>query len=529
MGTFQVTYDDFTGGHYMGNKVTNQPSNTWFGENALLNSQGELIPSGAVKIATIAAPTLPSGFDGWVYKETNGFFRDGPDLYLLQTWVTFDTNLNFARRLQYTKALDTRDGSPTTTTYTSSTYWCLGQATALYSGGNIEIYFVDYTTDNVCKINTSGTITVVSTALSGTDIRNVEVYKSRMVAWGDAANGSTLYYSDATMTTWATTDYYEFPGNIWSVFARANDLVVITDNGVYSVTGVLGESVNIQLIMPMQDESILMLQAKGTGRSAIFIDRSSVYEMLGGTVYEIGKFSQSDVNKTLTPVYDEQANTIFGSDFNIEAKGNVCIFLDSGVMYVRRQDASFVRMKIDQTIENSVPAVAGPIRASDNYGNCFSTGNDFLDLPAGLFYGSTNVYMFAHDQDLPTNVVNNATLPGSTAKVDLAEYWHTKPMSVKEVIIEVVYDTDQTLRLAGDASVSSQIIPVGVVDMTVNQTSALTSSTQTYTTALSSITSDDSRVIHRYRIDNAPKGYGFVPRITWNSCRIRRVVCICED
>ena len=123
---------------------------------------------------------------------------------------------------------------------------------------------------------------------------------------------------------------------------------------------------------------------------------------------------------------------------------------------------------------------------------------------------------------------NVASAPAS-ASVDLAEYWHSKPMVVKEVIVEAVFDPAATLNLTGNATIQPFVMPTGIIDKGPNDTGSYISSTQTVTQAISGITADNSRAIYRFRINDAGRSYGFYPRITWQGCRIRRVICVCED
>lgn len=347
-----------------------------------------------------------------------------------------------------------------------------------------------------------------------------------MLAYG----GNFLYYSDPTMTTWSATDYYEFPSGIYNVIPRANDLLIITGDGVYSVTGVLGESVNIQMILPLQDQSTEMITAVGTGRSFVFTNEEAIFELVGSSVYEIARFAQSDINKTQTPVFDQipvNPAGIYGLGINVEEKGTIVVFLDCGAAYIRKSGGGFVRMFVEPTTENLFPAVATSVRGSGLFGsdgNVYALANDQISGYAG---GSTNIYRFVYDKNRP--ITTNSSRTPASAQVQLSEYWHQRPMNVRELIVEAVYDTDETLWLTGNASVSAQIVPTGIVDYSMTQVQNIGSDTQTYTTALNTVPADDTRIIHRFRIDNAPKGYGFYPKLTWQGCRIRRVIAVCED
>ena len=69
MGSFQITYDDFSGGQYMGNKSTNLPKNQFTGENVVSLPDGRLVPVGALTAGTYTPTgsfTSASILDHWV-------------------------------------------------------------------------------------------------------------------------------------------------------------------------------------------------------------------------------------------------------------------------------------------------------------------------------------------------------------------------------------------------------------------------------------------------------------------------------
>ena len=108
---------------------------------------------------------------------------------------------------------------------------------------------------------------------------------------------------------------------------------------------------------------------------------------------------------------------------------------------------------------------------------------------------------------------------GATGSCLLAEYWHQKPMVVREVIVEAEYEAT-----GANASIAVNIIPTGAVDIDTTTAPNMTSSIITAPTE-----STASTIIHRFRVDNAGRAYGFKPNITHKGVRIRRVICICED
>jgi len=533
MGSFAITYDDFTGGHYMGDKSAATPSNTWYGTNALLNSQGELIPGSTALFGTFANPSgLINGtiHNAWLEK------RYGTTYCV----VTYDDGASPANYSTYVVSCGT-DGNVTSGTNSYLLTGVVGGSLGRRQFGawnpqDLKYYYVDSLSGpNPGYIRSFDFTTdaLVSSALSGLAIENLTIYKFRMLAWKEGSN--KFYYSDNTMSTWSTGDYYELSGGIFALIPRANDLVAITREGVYSITGVLGSSVNIQQIGPFNELVVGLENAVASGRSLMFVaqnDRTSpvLSEWLGTSASQVARFSQSDINE-----YTSNDNT-YHLDLNILNNGQTVVAFDNGVMYLKSPSGAWARL-YNEIVQQ---AFAGKIKIATEYTNLFELSGS---TPQHETYAvivmndndadTTRFYKYKIGGFLPSGtyeayVSGTYTSPFS-ATVKLSEYWHQKPMTVREIMVEAVYDREDLLELVGDATISMQILPVGAVDYEVNDTSALTSATQTYTTTISSVTNDNSRVLHRFRTDDAVKAYGFSPQITWQGCRIRRVIAICED
>lgn len=519
----------------MGDKSASTPSNTWYGTNALLNSQGELIPASTALFNTFQNPTgLINAVlhNAWLEKRYGTTYAvvtydDGGTTPVFSTYiVSCGTDGNFSSGTNSFLLTGVIGGyapgalrafgawNPINSTF----YYVDGPSGS--SPGDIRAF--DFTSD-----------TLVSSALAGYPIQNLTIYKFRMLAWQEGHK--TFYYSDPTMTTWSTTDYYELPGDIFALIPRSNDLIAITSQGVYSITGVLGESVNIQQISPFNEVVVGLENAVASGRSLTFVaqnDKTSpvLSEWLGSTASQIARFSQSDINE-----YSSNQNT-FQLDVNVLNNGQTVVAFDNGVMYLKSPSGAWARMYCQIAQQQFI----GKIKIATEYTNFFDLSGS---TPQHETYAilvmndnaaeNTKFYKYKIGGFLPSGTYedllpNPYTSPFS-ATVKLSEYWHQRPMNVREIMVEAVYDRDDLLNLNGNATVSVAIKPVGAVDYTVNQTSALTSSTQTYTTSIASVAADNSRVLHRFRTDDAIRGYGFYPQITWQGCRIRRVICVCED
>lgn len=531
----------------MGDRSTELPKNTWKGTNAILSPRGDLVPSGCKHVATVTAPTPVVGnpwessklWSAFQIDITDSIFfvtwydRTGPTFYFQSQIVLVNTEgpsyatsrYGLTGRLDGTVVWDNyRTGSSVDNRFT----YLDG------STGDVRQFIWDTKTDSLVVANPFGTLYPSHLFKVG----------SRLVTYKDRK----LFYSGALdAATWSTTtQYYEFPDEITNVYPRTNDFVVSTASGLYSVTGVLGESVNIQTIIP--DSNIYAGFGRGCidNRTVYIPDESysvpgypdgSIYALNGASVTPIATLDQSD----LTPLLIPQRNS--GEHFTIGTAGGnqLACWARSGVAWFRNAYGAWSRF-----LPSNMPSVT----FLAGYGE-----QQIICRPLSNFAGSTQFYPVNEytavgflDSSFTLRVIryiNNHAWPNSndfswdystsvaaapaSATVDLSEYWHSKPMVVREVIIEAGFDTDDSLNITGNATIQPFVKPTGIIDKGPNDTGSYVSSTQTITVDLSTISADNSNAIYRFKINDAGRAYGFFPRITWQGCRIRRVICICED
>lgn len=519
MGSFQITYNDFTGGHYMGNRETEQPSNAWTGTNTVLDPRGNLIASFAIRETVFDTGIAVGPTDGF---NVVGCFTH-PD----------------AVTIVYTH----RNGSTFTTAAYVATYfydsifgWSWNTPLAL-SGvpvgfmapdqtvSNPTLYYV--ASGNIRKLTyTKSTATWADVLVtSGTSVTTT-LYKYKYRLLGLGLTGSVrnrLYYSDPTMTSWSATDYYEFPGQITNLVTRTNDLVVTTTAGIYSVTGVLGESINIQEIYSFHELSQGMANAVGYGRDFIYLDDFT--STVTGQVY-----AGLGTNKTLIATTDLESS----APMNIGPTnpGKIVVMANSGETYAMDFDGSWTRFKFSDWVPSDTPPSGGltpsAVSLAELGGNMYLAQSIIKPFVAD---DSDSVLYVARVESVdfnPTNfkiklykAAHRIKSPSiAEASVILSDYWHQKPMVVREVVVEVEYVNTTT-----NASVAVNIIPIGAVDINSTVAPTMTSST---ITAPSQSTAG-STIIHRFFVNNAGRAYGFKPQITHKGVRVKRIVCICED
>jgi hypothetical protein len=109
----------------------------------------------------------------------------------------------------------------------------------------------------------------------------------------------------------------------------------------------------------------------------------------------------------------------------------------------------------------------------------------------------------------------------SSGFVELAEYWHSKPFNVKEIFVEF-YQVGQS------PSITAGVMPSGIVDLYVSDLgTSNVAGYQPLTVGVSNSTVVP--ITQRFRSNDAAKGFGAKPQLTFSEVIIKRVILNCED
>jgi hypothetical protein len=517
MGSFAITYDDFTGGHYMGNRDTAQPSNTWTGTNTMLDPRGNLIATSSPLLETLSGP-VPNPGDTFTI---DGVFTVPDYVVIFHTYYNAFTATRTSKCNLFQISTNTFSFVAITLAGNPQGFIAPDQST-----DKARFYYVDATGNiRLVEFTYKSPIALAQSLVTATTNVKTSLYKYKYRLLGIGLTGTIrnrLLYSDPTMTTWGATDYYEFPGQITNIAPRTNDLVVTTTAGIYSVTGVFGESVNIQEIFTFAEMSQGMTNPVTYGRDFIYLN--DYLDSMNGKV-----FAGLGTNKSLIATLDLEAEPPL--NIALINPGLVAIASETGYAYIMDTSARWARSVFSNWQANDI-AVGGSTSTSGSVGTAAVT---LANLPGNMYFAEPAIKPYERDITdvvaylIRTNntdikvyaTVHTAKDPvtNATGSVLLAEYWHNKPMVVREVIVEVEYVATTT-----GGSVAVNIIPTGAVDINSTVAQTMTSST---ITAPSESTA--STIIHRFRANNAGRAYGFKPNITHKGVRIRRVICVCED
>jgi hypothetical protein len=508
MASFQIVYDDFSGGQYMGPRDTNLPKNTYFASNVATTPHGRLMPMGILEAVDYTLSGSPSA--GYI----KDFWQVGNEAYAFVNWVVSSTNT--PRMVKFS----VNDGTsfPQSGVVTSLTGRISGKVA--YDPANTKFFYVD--AGNIRTVTTTGTTATASTALSATGVTDIALYGYRMVTWG--GNGKRLYYSDTDLTTYSTSNYYEFNGPIINVLPRANDLLVFCTTGVFSVVGVLGSSVTIQLIVPQDNVTEGMKDAVIVGRSAFFLDQKydgsidgRIYQLVGSNVQPVFTMDIEDVRTSL------MQNTS-PARIQITNNGMLTVQFYHGTCYAMTSPGVWTRY--DGTISSDVDpteqeqyliARPGPSAQNEYFLAAYLDVNDGLSFKCRRVIRSVAEPTYSDENFVYTGTASVADIqPQGTAT--LAEYWHQKPFSVKQALV-------QWGSLGTKSQVGIEVLQTGLLDATP------TVGANNMSSFIALATSDSLQrdILNRTYPNDANKGYGVKVILDLNYATVKRVILICED
>lgn len=511
MGTFQVVYDDFSGGQYMGARPANQPKNTWNGTNVIASPNGELIPTGTRTLGTWDDGGSAGLIDAHFYENVNGyFFTDAPRM------VRYTHNNGLTTPISFT-------------TYTPSISGVLVSVAFSELHDRFYALAASGTGGNLYHITKTGTATLFHAFGASTFPQGTAIYKQRVIVWAR----SKLYYSGV----WSgsaygafnlSTQFYDFDSDIIAIFPRTDDLLVVCEDGTFSLTGVLGSGVTIQTLTPGANVSAGMRNGAIVNRSLFYLDEFNsngsidgrLYRMIGASIQAVASFEYGD--------YDFADN-----GFNIADPGRVVALPNgrmaaqfrSGVTYFESAPGVFAKSDVFDTLNTGTArSSTGRYRLAEQMPG--APDEYILTAVIAASSGSeldVTIYRTMANVPGPTKLdanfnysTNSTCIVNPSGTVKLSEYWHNKPFTVKEAFIEYSITTG--------GSVSCTIIPTGVVDVPAANLASVVSTAASET----SPPAGDYRM-YRYWPNNAAKGFGVIPELTITNCFVKRVILNCED
>jgi hypothetical protein len=537
-----VEWDDFTGGFYVGPSATNQPRNTFQGDNvtvamddatvipmyqpAVLALTGTDVTSGKITAAwtNVSEPVQLNGVTCFVAKTAAAAY-----VYAISgTTVTRHTitgslagtvaNFYVARPLM----LSTDPASTDVFVYVPGD---TNQIIVLRIDGNGALV------GSVSSIN----ITAVMTATSATRLTGLTVWGARMIGW--AAN-SYLYFSDASVftTAWSATNYIVIGYNndsISNVVARNFDLLVGKPSGWFVVTGVLNYSAAVRQVNngmgiisgdPVSEWNNQVIFNTDTGTYGWPVN---LYTINGARVQPIAfqRFAGNIQNMSIAkgPLGMLQVGLVDDNETTI-----------SCILWLLNQQERWSRAVITRaTTASSVETLYfQPALAMQSRSDAWKSPD--LVIMETKFPAPGNPVIAIHTLRVASFEPGlNTDGSPAIATVKLVDFMSKVPISVTDVLVEVeLAQLDSGNNYVGNGILSCTVnmkYPLGDLELTAG---SISSTTLTYSTANSTIPGTGTRFLgrtYRFKPSNAGHGYGFEVQVAFAGCKIRRVLAITED
>lgn len=477
---FDIEYDDFSGGYWFGGRDFKQPRNTWTGDDiAVTTDNGYLIA--ALGVETSAGPE--TAYSGLVDAETNAIYTSTNELvYSLGTSTYYQQWGGISR------------GSTSHPGTSASMYGSTEQIVEHY-GKTVAV--VDATSPKLIVMTLATHAVAVPTTPAVFSL--LGTYKQWVVALGSSVSNRMYFSAPLDPTSWASSDYIDIGrGYIRGFTELLDSLLVHTNDGIYQVVGVLGQTTTVRKISNNTGG-----YGRQVGGSVIMLnDVAGVYALAGSTVRPV-----------VTPGATTQPfDTITASRDNIAVSRFIygpMVAMDSrhGLGWQRRSMSD---------IAGSKALVAAPQASSD-----------FVYV---LSNAQFHRYRINHTGTQLARQGGYNPAGYSTKTVTLADYSATRPFRVTEVLVEVVVAvaTSVTTR-ARSVSVELEAYSVPV-DYALSSVNFSTNATAVQTATFSVQTTDhNKRIMLRFLTNDAGPTYTVAPKITLNGVQLRRVILRCQD
>jgi hypothetical protein len=274
MPAFISTWDDFTGGYFVGENDNRQPRSTFTGENVAVSlNDGSIVPTNMIKqceldIASGSRPSSPivvTDNSIWIDSGLNAdtfvsnAVQGGQNIYFAVAVVDrtgtktfrvyrlspmYQTPATAGFRVAKSAQITINNDVNITNVFTTNES---GQV-FVYVGAKDKLY--KFTGSGLWDETTPSPVTTITLPVGTNKIKGITVWNARMIVWSNTTD--YVYFSEALdFNTWPTLNYIA-PGysnnGVVACVPRYDDLIVIKPNGVFSITGVLSATAAVRQI-----------------------------------------------------------------------------------------------------------------------------------------------------------------------------------------------------------------------------------------------------------------------------------------
>lgn len=506
---FDVEYDEFSGGHFVGAMDVRQPSNSWTGINVVVTpDQGFLMPSNGFGRLMVRSGTLPVTTDPFIATTTRT--------------IMFATTESSVGRLH----------SVFPSAFPSDAFVALSAGGV---GGPRTVEVFDVTGNQRFASMNAGQLTLVSpTGGLASTVTTPFPFATGLWQWNlytiSAHNERNFVYfsNPGDPASWAATNFIRLGASSSTIIAivpTVDVLYVAATDGWYAITGVLGQTTNVRKIgtfgMSTSDRTIGPFVASNRSwaaaaqRGIVFVATNRGLRALQGTT----------VNEIARP-----HNGLGGSYTmrNAVSCGDTLVALSDGV-----GPETLVWIWSETQQNWRVCAIPSPSLYGYSQWNRHALVRDDTNASdkisvvlSGVNGGITEVNALWVDKE-------EVTPTGTTATVDLAHYESRQPFRVHELMVEVDFGFTPMNDIR---QLTAQIVTGTPADVEVTLLREPDGTATPYTstaltkrwTHLSSTIAGDREMV-RFRPSDATAAFTAQPRLTMKGVKIRRVVMRCEE
>ena len=510
---FDVEWDDFTGGHFVGARGTGQPMNTWTGDNVICTAdEGMLMaaPSwtSSNQIFSIgAAGTLSSPMRASIYNGT--YLQDFGVLTALTNTSTL-----------YSVSLST------------GTVTSLG---ALSYQPSVE-HATRFGTRWVSTANGNPVVVYNANGGSATYYSAAGSMGGGAWTWGQfvvaaTSNGDKLYYSAAgDVTSWPSGNYLTFgetggSNRILTVVPTNDTLYVLTTGAWWAVTGVLGQTTTIRRLTPTGATGAIYSGVGATTSVLACETVGGIFTYGGGDGEPLTLVSGTQVRPVLHLAADKKITRLARSGYHVLGQQN-----DEKLWVYSERHHRWRTASLAATNGSGHTAYYQPVEDLE--------GDAKIAMTVVYRDGSSSSTGYVVSQEAEPTQPTTTSGVFDSATATLAEYRGKDPFRIKKLLVEV--DFGQPTTQTGQRSLGAQVLtnsriglPARFLRTTSGEVDPLATApytadtfTQTWNDATATLRGD--RVLLDFDVADGADTFAAAPRIGMRGVKVRRVIMRAE-